>query len=644
MPQRGARFRYSRKKSWPAPRAETASRATSTMDKKSTAIGISLLAAALGLFLYSNHEQAKYDEAQRAKAAEYAKLHPAPAPAKPVTAGTTPAAGTADATTAAAVVETPAAPEQIIHLRNNVIDAAITTHGGAIKTVALLNHASDITKKADASPVIFNEKGPVPALALSFPDAAGKPAAWLPSFTVKEKTDTRVVLEAKRADGLVVTREFSLSDDKKRDKHLVAHTTTFRREGGVTAPLLTAMNLGTLSPSEGDPHDMFLNVSAYDGDNYEKIGTDTLKENKGTFGFGAHPAAPDVNFTRGEKPLRWVASSNQFFAGIATFAEKSRDFATGLYAHPVFLGKHADGTEVLTVTAEAGLNLGALAPGESKVVALDYFVGPKEYTRLAALGDQQDKVVQFVKFMGLVSINWLCKLLMASLSGLHWLIPANPWSWGLAIVALTTIIKGATWPLTGMQMKAAENMKKLQGPMAELKEKYKDNPQKLQQETMKLYQTHRVNPFAGCLPILIQMPIFTGLYTAFQTCAELRHQPFLWFPDLSVADTIPGLPDYIHILPILMGVTMLVNMRLTPMTNVDPNQKMIFYGMMALFPIMCYASPAGLTLYWTVNNLLTLLQTWQRKRKTAAAEAANQTGAVEIIPPTKSKNGKQKKA
>jgi YidC/Oxa1 family membrane protein insertase len=615
------------------------------MDKKNTAIGISLLAAALGLFLYSNHEQAKYDDAKRAEAAEYARLHPTPVAAKSVAGTATGATGKAAA--AGAAIETPAAPERILHLTNGVIDAAVTTHGAALKTVALIGHAAAIGGDAKAAPVIFNEKGPVPALALSFPDAAGKPAAWTPSFTVKEKTETRIVLEAKRADGLVVTREYSLSDDKKRDKHLVAHTTTFRREGGVAAPVLTAMNLGTLTPSEGDPHNLFLNVSAYDGDNYEKIGVDKFSDASGFLGIGAHQAVPDVNFAKGAAPLRWVASSNQFFAGIATFGDKSRDFATGLYAHPVTLGKQADGKDIHTVTAEAGLNLGTIAPGESKFVTLDYFVGPKEYTRLAALGDQQDKVVQFVKFMGLVSINWLCKLLMASLSGLHWLIPANPWAWGLAIVALTTIIKGATWPLTGMQMKAAENMKKLAEPMKELKEKYKDNPQKMQQETMKLYSQHKVNPFAGCLPIFIQMPIFTGLYTAFQTCAELRHQPFLWFPDLSVADTIPGLPHYIHILPILMGVTMLVNMRLTPMTNVDPNQKMIFYGMMALFPVMCYSSPAGLTLYWTVNNFLTLLQTWMRKRKSAADEAANKTGAVEIIPPAKSKNaktGKLKKA
>lgn len=608
------------------------------MDKKSTAIGITLLVAAIGLFLMNSNEEATRAEAQRAKAAEYAKLHPAPAPAKP--------APVIDVAATAPVVETPAAPEQIFHLNNGVIDAAVTTHGAALKTVTLVGVSAEIGGDATVAPVRFNEKGPVPALALSFPDAAGKPAAWLPSFTVKEQTDTRVVLEARRADGLVVTREFSIAANKedakkaKRDPHLVAHTTTFRREGGAAAQVVTAMNLGTLAPSVGDPHNQFLNVSAYDGDNYEKIGVDKFSDASGFLGIGAHKAVADVNFTKGPAPLRWVASSNQFFAGIATFGDKSRDFATGLYAHPVTLGKDAEGKPIHTVTAEAGLNLGALAPGETKSVSLDYFVGPKEYARLANLGDAQDHVVQFSKVFGILSINWLCKLLMASLAGLHAIINLvpNSWAWGLSIVSLTVIIKALTWPLTGMQMKAAENMKKLKEPLEALKLKYKDDPQRMQQETMKLYKEHRVNPFAGCLPIFIQIPIFSGLFYAFQTAAELRHQPFLWFPDLSVADTIPGLPPYIHILPVLMGVTMLINMRLTPMTGVDPNQKMIFYGMMALFPIMCYTSPAGLTTYWTVNNLLTLLQTWMRKRKNDAEEAANKTGAVEIIPPAKAKN------
>ncbi len=607
------------------------------MDKKNTAIGVGLIAAALGLLLYNGSQQPKVAP------------RPTPAPSAVVGTPATPTTPTPAPAAAPSTPATPRAPEKLVTLENDTLRVTLTTHGGAIRSVALKKHASALDKKPQESPVVFNEKGPSPALALSFPDpVTGKPVAWDASFAIKEQSATRVVFEAARADGLVVTREFAFAPDKgdkKADPHRIAHKTSFTRTGGAAAPVVSGLNLGTLLPVVSDPANQFLNVSLYDGDNYEIVGVDKFKDSSGFLGFGAHKALPDLALPRTEKPLRWVASSNQFFAGIATFDAPTRELSTGLFAHPVVIGKEADGHDKLTLTAEAGINLGNLAPGETKAVALDYFVGPKEYTRLSELGDGQDRVVQFTKLFGFMSINWLCKLLMASLNGLHWITSSfgGEWAWGLAIVSLTGLIKGLTWPLTGMQMKAAENMKKLQKPMEALKEKYKDNPQKMQQETMKLYAEHKVNPFAGCLPILIQIPIFFGLYVAFQTCAELRHQPFLWFPDLSVADTIHGLPPYIHIMPVLMGVTMLVNMRMTPMTNVDPNQKTLFYVMMGLFPVMCYTSPAGLTTYWTVNNLLTLLQTWLNKRKQAALAAASAPGTVEIIPPAKSKPGKAKK-
>lgn len=624
------------------------------MDKKNflnTAIGASLIAAAIGLFLFDSHR--KQQEAE-----QYAREHPTPAVAE--TAPATSPAGTAvaraTAKAAAAVASTPAAPEQILTLTNGTLKVDFTTHGAGIKTVALLGHAAELGKDAKTAPVLFNEFGKIPALALSFPDAAtGKPAAWLPSFTVKEKTDTHLVLvAAPRADGLVVTREFTLADAKAKEPHLLQTKTTFTRVGAASAaPVFTALNLGTLPPTEADAGHRFLNVSAYDGDNYEVIGTDKFKDSKGFLGIGAHTAVPDVALVKKEKPFSWFATSNQFFAGITILDEKSRVFSTGMIATPVALPNalypaDTDGKAALTVTAEAGLDLGVIAPGESKTVSAGYFVGPKEYKRLSELGDHEDEVVQFIKLFGFISVNWLCKFLMTGLSLIHaallFVMPSNAWNWGIAIVLLTVLVKAATWPLTGFQLKAAENMKKLQGPMKELKEKYKDNPQKLQQETMKLYREHRINPVAGCFPVLIQIPIFTGLYTAFQTTAELRHQPFLWFHDLSIPDVVPGIP-HLHILPILMGVMMLWNMRMTPMAaGTDPNQKTIMYVMMGLFPIMCYTMPAGLTTYYTVNNSLTVLQSWLLKRKRAALAAAEAPGTVEIIPPVKNKSGKAKKA
>ena len=616
------------------------------MDKKNTFIGVALFIAAFGLFWYNGQEQQKFQAAQRAQqekaAAEAAKNAPATPAVK--------AAASEPATPTLAGDEQSTESEKLVTLENGVVRYTLTTRGGAVKTAALLRHAEKLDQDAAKNPVLFNEYGDAPALALVFPDAVtGASKPWFGAFTVKEQSASRIVFEGHRADGLTITREYTLTakDAKDRDPHLLGVTTKFRRTGGVAAPVKTGLSLGSLPPVEGDHANQFLNASAYTGETYEKRATDLFKDSSGFLGFGAHKAVTADTYSPAPGTLRWVAVSNQHFAGIATFDEASRAKTTALTTRPVVLpedkfGKQSDGKANLTVTADAGIDLGVIAPGAEQSVSLDFFVGPKEYNRLAGLGDQQDKVIQFMKFFGFISINWLCKLLVAALGGLHWITSlfGGDWAWGLAIVALTCIIKGLTWPLTGMQMRAAEKMKSVQPHMEEIKKKYENNPQKMQQEMMQLYAKHKVNPFAGCLPILIQMPIFTGLYVAFQTCSELRHQPFLWISDLSVADTIPGLPTWIHILPLLMGLAMFANMRLTPMTSTDPNQTMMFYMLMLMFPIICYTSPAGLTTYWTVNSLLTLLQTWMTKRKQAASAGA--TGDVELIPPTKAKLAKKK--
>lgn len=620
------------------------------MDKKNTAIGVSLIVAAIGLFIWNGKQQADYDRA-----------HPKPvAAAKPAAKPVATVTETAKAVAPEVAAPIPAAPEQLIPLVNDTLRLTVSTHGAGVKNVALLKHASELGRKAAESPVLFNEYSDVDALAISFPDAEGHPAPWRASFAVKEQSAGRIVLEGRRADGLVVTRTYSFptapeagkKTGDKVDPHLVRVVTEFRRDTASDKPVLAGLNLGSLPPSESDPHHQFLNLSVFDGSAYEKVGVDKFTTSAGVLGIGAHTALPSVRVAKGVKPLEktpeWFATSNQFFTGILTVDAKDRDTLAGLYTRPVELPaakfpKNDKGEPQLSVTGEAELALGVLKPGETKTVSANWFVGPKEYSRLANLGEGQEHVVQFSKVFGILSIDWLCSFLMASLAGIHWLldkvITGGAWNWGWAIVILTVIVKGVTWPLTAMQLKSAEAMKKLQKPMEELKKKHKDNPQRMQQETMKLYKEHRVNPFAGCLPVFIQIPIFAGLFYAFQTCAELRHHPFLWFPDLSVADTIPGLPHWIHVLPVLMGVAMFVNMRLTPMGNVDPNQKTIFYMMMFVFPVMCYTSPAGLTTYWTVNNFLTLLQTWRRKKKTEAA-AALAGPEVEIIPPDRAKKKK----
>ena len=268
-------------------------------------------------------------------------------------------------------------------------------------------------------------------------------------------------------------------------------------------------------------------------------------------------------------------------------------------------------------------------PDLSTELTGDFFVGPKEYARVSALPDNQVYVLQFSKLLGFIPFAAICKLLLACLGGVHALLEwSGAWSWGWAIVALTLLIKLVTWPLTAAQQRQAKKMAKFSKPLQEINEKYKDNPEKKQKELMKLYKDHGINPLAGCLPILIQMPIFFGMYTAFQTTVELRLHSFLWVQDLAAPDTLfvlGGIP--FNLLPILMGVTMWLSMKMTPSPSADSSQKTIILVMTLMFPLICYTMPAALTLYMTVQNLLTILQ----------AAVTKEEPAVEVIPPKKAK-------
>lgn len=190
-------------------------------------------------------------------------------------------------------------------------------------------------------------------------------------------------------------------------------------------------------------------------------------------------------------------------------------------------------------------------------------------------------------------------------------------SWGWSIVVMTICLKLLFWPLTGKAAKSQKRMSKIAEPMKALQEKYKDNPQKKQQEMIKLFKQYKVNPAAGCLPILVQIPIFIGLFWMLRSASELRMAPFLWVQDLSQPDTlfhIFGLP--FNLLPLIMGTTMFIQMRIVPMSpTMDPMQRKIFQFLPLIFLVILYNFSAGLVLYWTVQNLLTILQTWTIHRR-----------------------------
>ena len=248
-----------------------------------------------------------------------------------------------------------------------------------------------------------------------------------------------------------------------------------------------------------------------------------------------------------------------------------------------------------------------LAGNSAKVIEFDIFVGPKNNALIRSLDGEKAEVMDY-GFFGWISnlLNWTLNKLSSLFGG-----EGNDWSWGWAVVVLTLIIRTLMWPLHAKSTRTMKRMSKLQPKMAKLKEKYADDPNKMNQETMKLYREFGVNPMGGCLPMLLQIPIFFGFFTMLQYAVELRNEPFLWWvTDLSQPDTVTyvmGLP--INPLPFLMAITMVLQMKVTPKTG-DKMQQRIFMLMPLIFFFFCYNFASALALYWTTQNIFSIAQTW----------------------------------
>ncbi|TCS70729.1 protein translocase subunit yidC [Sulfuritortus calidifontis] len=235
-----------------------------------------------------------------------------------------------------------------------------------------------------------------------------------------------------------------------------------------------------------------------------------------------------------------------------------------------------------------------LAPGESKSVATRLYAGPQEQDKLKALAPGLDLVVDY---------GWLHVLAYPLFMLLNWLNKLVD-NWGVAIILLTVLIKGAFYPLSAASYKSMAQMRKLAPRLQSLKEKFGDDRQKLHEAMMKIYQEEKINPLGGCLPILVQIPVFIALYWVLLGAVELRQAPFaLWITDLSASD-----PYYV--LPVVMAITMFIQQKLSP-TPPDPVQAKVMMIMPIVFSVFFFFFPAGLVLYWLVNNVLSILQQWR---------------------------------
>ncbi len=299
------------------------------------------------------------------------------------------------------------------------------------------------------------------------------------------------------------------------------------------------------------------------------------------------------------------------------------DVRNKYFTHIIIPEQNAEALSVLSfgpkgdrnITTIASYGAGNVGVGETFSWNATLYAGPKEYERLKTLPERVGKGTQYNDILKFTFAFLAKPILIYGLKGLYKYVH----NYGVAIIILTIIIKLLTWPLTSKSVTSMKQMEKIQPELATLKEKYKDNPQKLNQEMMLLYRKHGYNPLGGCLPMLLQFPIFIALYSALSNAIELHGASFLWIKDLSMPDsvyTLPYIPFFgdkalgvtgVHPLAIMMGLAMFGQQMLSPKTG-DATQRRMMYIMPAVFIVIFYNMPSGLVLYWFMNQVLTMGQ------------------------------------
>ena len=488
-----------------------------------------------------------------------------------------PAAATATATaTATAPTVADAAQGEVFKLRNDVLDLNISATGAVISRAELLQHkllqSPDNVVLLDTQPTAFYvaQTGLINA-----PAGSEFPTHHTPFTRQPESTESNLVVAAEKG-GLKVVREYSLSPGD----YVITVRETLTNVGD--APLNPVVYRQLTRDNHSPPGDTFF-YATYAG---PVIYTDEQKFQKVHFediveGDAKHATtAPDG----------WVGMIQHYFASAWLPPEGvPREFYT-----------QRSGTNL--VSAGFKRELGALAPGASTEASLRLYVGPEDQRVLEKLAPGLDLTVDYGWLTVIAKpIHWL-------LAWLHTYVVSN---WGWAIVLLTLIIKTIFFPLQAASYRSMARMKAVAPRLTALRERYGDDRAKMNQAMMELYKTEKINPLGGCLPILVQIPVFISLYWVLQASVEMRGAPWIgWITDLAS-------PDPYYILPVLMAVSMFVQVRLNPKPP-DPMQAKVMMFMPIAFSVMFFFFPAGLVLYWLVNNLYSIAQQWVIQRKILA--------------------------
>ncbi|WP_153147000.1 membrane protein insertase YidC [Dechloromonas sp. H13] len=483
----------------------------------------------------------------------------------------------------------PAVAGETVDIQTDLVKATISTVGGDIVHLDLLNYKEHDSQ--DKTFALFDAKhhyvmqsgligDGMPTHRTTFRRVAG------PTTLADGADELKVRLEATAPNGANVAKiltfrrgsylvDVAWEIDNKGDKPLSAHA-YYQLQRDSVAPEGETMMVST-----------FTGPAVYtEADKYQKVSFDDIGAGKAKFAKAADNG--------------WLAMVQHYF--VSAFVPKE-------HSQREYYMRKVDGQNLY----QAGVivPVAEIAPGAKGGTSVDLYAGPQEQDTLKKLAPGLDLVVDY---------GWLTVVaapIFWALQAIYKLVG----NWGWAIVILTIIIKAVFYPLSAASYKSMAKMRVLTPRLMQLKERYADDKQRLNQEMMKLYQTEKVNPLGGCLPILVQIPVFIALYWVLLGAVEMRGAPWiLWIHDLAA-------PDPFYILPVIMMASMFVQTKLNP-TPPDPIQAKVMMMMPLIFGFMFFWFPAGLVLYWVVNNVLSIAQQWQITRMIeAGGKAANDAKA-----------------
>jgi len=517
-------------------------------------------------------------------------------------------------------------PEDLVVISNENARYTFTSHGGGLKLVELAKYPETVSARRQRQPqtnrvATLNSVTLSPTLAI----LDGETVQGDGIFKLSKANENAVRAEKALPNGLTIVKDFQLSTN-----YLLTATVKLENHSGQTLTLpQQEWVVGTATPMGPRDDGSAVGVIWYNGAKTAgDIGTATYFSSKG---FMCMPKVPPQEYRGGESNVYWAAVHNQFFALAVMPPQPAQSLVVRRQDLPRPTGEEAQYVSASGPPPqgyEAALIYPALTLTNNQAIERQLYIyaGPKEYRTLATIADRLNNnldQVMSLGFFGFVS--------KALLLGMNWMHQSLKFSYGWAIVAITTLIKLIFWPLTQASTRSMKRMQALQPEIKKLQEKYKDEPQKLSQKQLEFWRKNKVNPMGGCLPMLLQIPVFFGFLTMIRSAIELRGAPWLWVPDLSKPDTlymIPGLGFIpfigiagqglpLNLLPLLMGATMLWQARMTPPSpGMDPTQQAIMKYLPLMFLVGLYNFSAGMTLYWTVNNIWTIAQTKLTRTKT----------------------------